>query len=100
MKRSKGLRVGTRSILRRRKGERSRINISRVMHDYQEGDRVAMSSTVANKWVCLTADSTAEQDSSKSDKVWLGLSPSKTVTCQKRSLLDLSTFDHSNEELP
>jgi hypothetical protein len=32
--------------------------------------------------------------------VLLGLSPSKTVTCQKRSLLDLSTFDHSNEELP
>ena len=42
MKRSKGLRVRTRSILRRRKSERSRINISRVMHDYQEGDRVAI----------------------------------------------------------
>ena len=42
MKRSKGLRVGTRSILRRRKNERSRINISRVMHEYQEGDRVAI----------------------------------------------------------
>ena len=34
MKRSHGLRVGTRSILRRRRSERSRINISRVMHDY------------------------------------------------------------------
>ena len=42
MKRSHGLRVGTRSILRRRKNERSRINISQVMHDYSEGDRVAI----------------------------------------------------------
>jgi len=42
MKRSHGLRVGTRSILRRRKSERSRLNISRVMHDYNEGDRVAI----------------------------------------------------------
>ena len=42
MKRSHGLRVGTRSILRRRKSERSRLNISRVMHDYSEGDRVAI----------------------------------------------------------
>ena len=42
MKRSKGQRVGTRSILRRRRSERSRINISRVMHDYAEGDRVAI----------------------------------------------------------
>ena len=40
MKRSHGLRVGTRSILRRRRSERSRINISRTMHDYAEGDRV------------------------------------------------------------
>ena len=42
MKRSKGQRVRTRSILRRRKSERSRLNISRVMHDYEEGDRVAI----------------------------------------------------------
>ena len=42
MKRSHGLRVGTRSILRRRRSERSRINIARVMHDYEEGDRVAI----------------------------------------------------------
>lgn len=42
MKRSHGQRVGTRSILRRRKSERSRINISRVMHEYKEGDRVAI----------------------------------------------------------
>ncbi|MDE0857129.1 MAG: 50S ribosomal protein L21e [Candidatus Poseidoniaceae archaeon] len=42
MKRSKGLRVGTRSVLRRRKSERSRVNIARVMHDYQEGDSVAI----------------------------------------------------------
>jgi len=42
MKRSKGQRVRTRSILRRRKSERSRLNISRVMHEYQSGDRVAI----------------------------------------------------------
>lgn len=42
MKRSHGQRVGTRSILRRRKNQRSRINISRVMHEYKEGDRVAI----------------------------------------------------------
>ena len=42
MKRSKGQRVRTRSILRRRKSERSRLNISRVIHDYEEGDRVAI----------------------------------------------------------
>ena len=42
MKRSKGQRVRTRSILRRRKSERSRWNISRVMHDYEAGDRVAI----------------------------------------------------------
>ena len=42
MKRSHGLRVGTRSILRRRRTERSRINISCVMHNYAEGDRVAI----------------------------------------------------------
>jgi large subunit ribosomal protein L21e len=42
MKRSKGQRVRTRSILRRRKKERSRLNISRVIHQYEEGDRVAI----------------------------------------------------------
>ena len=42
MKRSKGLRVRTRSILRRRRKERSRLNISRVIHQYEEGDRVAI----------------------------------------------------------
>ena len=42
MKRSKGQRVRTRSILRRRKSERSRLNISRVLHEYDTGDRVAI----------------------------------------------------------
>ena len=42
MKRSKGSRQGTRSMLRRRKSERSKLNISRVMHKYEEGDRVAI----------------------------------------------------------
>jgi len=42
MKRSKGLRVGTRSILRRRRKDRSRTYINRIMHNYEEGDRVAI----------------------------------------------------------
>ena len=42
MKRSKGQRVGTRSVLRRRRKDRSRTYISRVMHNYEEGDRVAI----------------------------------------------------------
>ena len=42
MKRSKGQRQGTRSILRRGRHERGRVNISRIMHDYAEGDRVAI----------------------------------------------------------
>ena len=42
MKRSKGQRQGTRSILRRGRHQRGRVNISRIMHDYAEGDRVAI----------------------------------------------------------
>jgi large subunit ribosomal protein L21e len=42
MKRSKGQRQGTRTILRRGRHERGRVNISRIMHDYSEGDRVAI----------------------------------------------------------
>ena len=42
MKRSKGQRVRTRSILRRRRKERSRLNISRSIHKYGQGDRVAI----------------------------------------------------------
>ena len=42
MKRSKGQRVGTRSILRRRRKDRSRTYINRIMHNYEEGDRVAI----------------------------------------------------------
>ena len=42
MKKSKGQRQGTRSILRRGRHQRGRINISRIMHDYSEGDRVAI----------------------------------------------------------
>ena len=42
MQRSKGQRQGTRFILSRNKRERSRINIARIMHDYQVGDRVAV----------------------------------------------------------
>lgn len=42
MKRSKGTRQGTRSILRKSKSDRGRINIGRLMQDYQEGDKVAI----------------------------------------------------------
>ena len=42
MKRSKGVRQGTRYIVSRSKSERSRLNISRIMHDYSEGDSVAI----------------------------------------------------------
>jgi large subunit ribosomal protein L21e len=42
MKRSKGTRQGTRSILRKSKSDKSRIDIARLMHDYQEGDKVAI----------------------------------------------------------
>ena len=42
MRRSHGTRQGTRSILRRSKTQRSRINIARVMHQYAIGDCVAV----------------------------------------------------------
>ena len=42
MRRSKGTRQGTRSILTRSKSERGRLNIRRVMHTYAPGDRVAI----------------------------------------------------------
>ena len=42
MRRSHGTRQGTRSILRRSKTQRGRINIARVMHQYEIGDRVSV----------------------------------------------------------
>ena len=42
MRRSKGTRQGTRSILKRSKSARGRLNIRRVMHTYAPGDRVAI----------------------------------------------------------
>ena len=42
MRRSKGTRQGTRSILKRSKTERGRLNIRRIMHTYEIGDRVAI----------------------------------------------------------
>jgi large subunit ribosomal protein L21e len=42
MRRSHGTRQGTRSILKRSKSQRGRINIRRVMHVYEAGDRVAI----------------------------------------------------------
>ena len=42
MRRSHGTRQGTRSILRRSKIQQGRIDIARVMHQYEIGDRVAV----------------------------------------------------------
>ena len=42
MRRSKGTRQGTRSILRKSKTERGRVVIRRILHEYQDGDRVAI----------------------------------------------------------
>ena len=42
MRRSKGTRQGTRRILKRSKPQRGRLNIRRVMHAYEPGDRVAI----------------------------------------------------------
>ena len=42
MKKSKGQRQGTRFITSRNKTERSRLNIDRIIHEYSEGDRVAI----------------------------------------------------------
>ena len=42
MRRSKGTRQGTRSILKRSKSQRGRLNIRRIMHAYEPGDRVAI----------------------------------------------------------
>ncbi|MBC88967.1 MAG: 50S ribosomal protein L21e [Candidatus Thalassarchaeaceae archaeon] len=42
MRRTHGTRQGTRRILKRSKSERGRVNISRVMHPYAEGDRVSI----------------------------------------------------------
>ena len=42
MRRSKGQRQGTRSILKRGRHQRGRISIRRAMHAYELGDRVAI----------------------------------------------------------
>lgn len=42
MQKSKGQRQGTRSILKKGRLEKSRLNISQIMHEYEEGDRVAI----------------------------------------------------------
>ena len=42
MKRSHGTRQGTRSILSKSKSQRSRLNISKVMHSYSDGDKVSI----------------------------------------------------------
>jgi len=40
--RTQGSRRGTRSILKKDKTDRRRLNINRVMHKYSEGDKVAI----------------------------------------------------------
>ncbi len=42
MRRSHGTRQGTRSILRKSKRDRRRIDIRHIMHEYKPGDRVAI----------------------------------------------------------
>ena len=42
MRRTHGTRQGTRSILKRAKSERGRVNIGRIMHNYSEGDLVSI----------------------------------------------------------
>ncbi len=42
MRRSHGFRQGTRSILKKSKRQRRRVEIRRIMHRYQDGDRVAI----------------------------------------------------------
>ena len=42
MRRSKGTRQGTQNILKRPKPQRGRLNIRRIMHTYEIGDRVAI----------------------------------------------------------
>ena len=42
MRRTHGARQGTRSILKRSKSERGRVNIGRIMHNYSEGDLVSI----------------------------------------------------------
>ena len=40
MRRTHGTRQGTRSILKRSKSQRGRVNIGRIMHNYSDGDSV------------------------------------------------------------
>ena len=42
MRRSHGTRQGTRQILHKSVAERSRVPLRRIMHAYEEGDRVAV----------------------------------------------------------
>ena len=60
--RTKGTRQGTRSILRKDKRERRRLFISRSMHTYQEGDKVAIVLDGAQQKVCLLYTSPSPRD--------------------------------------
>jgi len=42
LKRSKGYRVKTRSLLRKKPRERGKIQLSRLLYEYQEGDSVVI----------------------------------------------------------
>ena len=55
MRRTHGTRQGTRRILKRSKSERGRVNISRIMHPYAEGNTlkeiyINMDSTVLHNF--------------------------------------------------
>ena len=42
LRKSKGLRSGTRRLLSKKPRERGKINLSRILHDYKPGDRVCV----------------------------------------------------------
>jgi large subunit ribosomal protein L21e len=42
LRKSKGLRSGTRRLLSKKPGERGKINLSKILHNYKPGDRVCV----------------------------------------------------------
>lgn len=42
MRKSKGLRSKTRSLLRKKRRERGKVSISRILHEYNPGDKVVI----------------------------------------------------------
>ena len=96
MRRSKGTRQGTRSILKRSKSQRGRLNIQRIMHAYEPGDRVAIVLDGGQQKGMPHRRFQGRTDLSKNSKAGMWL-PSRTATCRRPSLHDLSTFAHWSE---